>query len=107
MSEIQLELTVQISCIEMNISSLSFAGCTKEGRHADKTSKLHFIECVPGSIALRYKCRSGQYDPKARECKNKQWKLMDITVDVSLDTPADVHQYQKDWEAATDPVIYF
>jgi len=79
-----------------------FVGCTKEGRHADLTSKSHFLECVPGSIAIRYKCKEGDFDPKKKECIEKDWKFTDLTRDVELDPPKDIIKFQKKWAAAED-----
>jgi len=69
----------------------------------DKTSKHHFIECVGGSIGIRYRCKTGKYDVAGKECKNTTIKsVTDVTVDVDYDQPTDIAQFMKDWKEAEE-----
>jgi len=75
------------------VSKIKFfpvSGCKVESRHTDITSSRHFIECVAGSIALRYRCLHGKYDDVKQSCEETEWKVMDVTVDAELDPPEDI-----------------
>jgi hypothetical protein len=55
-------------------------------------------------VAERYRCKKGKYDPEKRECKEKGWKVFDITLDAEHDPPSDIVKFQAEWEDDDDDV---
>ncbi len=75
------------------------AGCRKQGLHADRTSNRHFIQCVPGVVGIRYKCKNGRWNAEERRCDKIAGQQFEIAVDAEEDPPESINNFMLEWKA--------